>query len=73
MVMRPVNYFLRCTKCGWETLQRTLGCQPSFEELLRAEKDAPKDGICPKCGNDKLIVHPADTIKGRIMALLKGY
>ena len=73
MVMRPTNYFLHCKRCGWETLQRNLGCEPTVEQLLRAKQDAPKDGLCPKCGGDNFEIRSANSLKGSIHALFKGY
>lgn len=73
MVMRPTNYFLHCNRCGRETLQRSLGCEPTVEQLLRAKQDAPKDGLCPKCGGDDFDIRSANNLKGSIHALFKGY
>lgn len=73
MVMRPTNYFLHCNRCGWETLKRTLGCEPTVEQILRAEQAEPKDGLCPKCGGDDFDFRSANNLKGRIHALFKGY
>lgn len=73
MVRAPTNYFLHCSDCGWEVLQRSLPCEPSAKELERSYREKPKDGRCPRCGNDELIIRSANNFKGRVLAFLKGY
>lgn len=73
MVMRPTNYFLHCKRCGWETLKRTLGCEPSQAQILRAEQDSLKDSLCPKCAGNDFDIRSANNLKGSIHALFKGY
>lgn len=73
MVMRPRNYFLHCSDCGWEKLQRSLSCEPTPKQIARSQKDAPRDGRCPFCGNPDLEIRSADTLKGKVIAFLKGY
>lgn len=72
MVMLPMNYFLHCTVCDWDVLQRTLGCEPSLAQIQRAEQDRHHGG-CPRCGHQDLTIRPANTFKGRVLAWLKGY
>lgn len=75
MVMPAKNYFLHCTNCGWEVLERTEPCEPEWPPTKVPKEPQlawPLQRCCPKCGNSDLEIRPANNLKGKVAALLKG-
>lgn len=71
----PRTYFLHCTHCGWERLDRAFSGQPGPLDKVTFENrfEPPTPLTCPKCGSKELEFRSANNLKGQILKLLKGY
>lgn len=64
MITRPMPYYLVCRQCGWKKLKRTLGCQPSLEQIKK--QLSPVEHHCPKCGSEEFSFEPAKGLSAQL-------